>query len=343
MSSWSDLDHDVQPVPLDPNTADRLLCGAIAPEDAPPGYAEVTRLLDAALAPSTDEELAREAETVQMMAAAVRSSQESDPASPRRSLKPFALTRPRATAALVAAGLACSTSLAFAGALPGAAQQIASTMLAKVGVTVPGPNENAGTHPGQRGSSSTVTPSTAGEGVEISELPTTIDLKGVEKDASISAAASDGKSQAGQHGNAAGADASEAPPVETPNSGGTDTADTASGGSSANGTSTADAASDGHSSAGCANAHSGQERAHGASDGHSSAGCANAHSGQERAHGASDGHSSAGCGNAHSGQERAHGASDGHSSAGCGNAHSDKEPAHGARGRRKSTGAENPP
>jgi hypothetical protein len=275
MSSWSDLDHDVQPVALDPNTVDRLLRGTIAAEDAPPGYAEVTRLLDAASAPSTDEELAREAETVRMMAAAVRSSQESNLASPRGSLKPFALTRPRVTAALVAAGLACTTSLAFAGALPGAAQQIASTVLAKVGVTIPGPNENAGSHPGRRGSSSTVTPSTAGKGVEISELSTTIDLKGVEKGASISAVASDGESQAGQRGNSAGAGAGEAPPAETPNDGGTDTADTASGGRSANGTSTANAASDGRSSAGSGNAESGQETAHSASGGRRSTGADN--------------------------------------------------------------------
>jgi hypothetical protein len=275
MSSWSDLDHNVQPVSLDPNTVDRLLRGAIAPEDAPPGYAEVTRLLDAASAPSMDEELAREAETVRMMAAAVRSSQESNSASPRRSFTPFTLTRPRATAALVAAGLACSASLAFAGSLPGAAQDIASSMLAKVGITVPGPNENAGTHPDERGNSSTVTPSTAGEGAEISELATTTELEGIDKGAAISGVASDGKSQAGQHGKAAGAEANGAALVETPNGGGTGTADTASGGRSANGTSTADAASDGRSSAGSGNAHSGQETAHGASEGRSSAGADN--------------------------------------------------------------------
>lgn len=281
MSFWDDLDYDVQPVPLDPNTAERLLGGAIAPEDAPPGYADVVRLLDAAAAPPTGEEFGREAETVRMMAATVQhSSLDSIPASPRRSLMPFALTRPRATAAVVAAGLACSTSLAFAGSLPGAAQDIASTMLAKVGITVPGPNENAGTHPDERGNSSTVapsrvTPSTAGKGAEISEFAATTELEGREKGAAISTMASGGKSQAGQHGNAAQAGANQPAPVETPSSGGTGTADAASGGKSAGGTSTADTASDGRNSAGSGNADSGQDTANSASGGRSSGGAEN--------------------------------------------------------------------
>ena len=44
-------DHPSHPtVPLDDDTAERLLAGRLHPEDAPPGYAEVTRLLRAAAA-----------------------------------------------------------------------------------------------------------------------------------------------------------------------------------------------------------------------------------------------------------------------------------------------------
>lgn len=265
MTFWSDMEYEGYRVPLDLDTADRLLAGTVAPEDAPPGYASVARMLDAASDPTCDE-LGREAEAVALIAATVRSSARTDSSSPRRSLMPFALSRPRLTAALVAAGLACSAGLASAGALPGAAQEVASDMLAKVGISVPGPNEHADDHPSLRGKSAEEH-ATTGKGSDISELATTTELSGVEKGAAISTAASNGKSQAGQHGSASGAS-----PVATPNSGGTGTADAASGGKSSSGTATSNEASNGHSAAGSGNASSGQETADEASGGHSSSG-----------------------------------------------------------------------
>ena len=187
---------------------------------------------------------------------------------------PFALSRPRMTAAFVALTLACSAGLASAGNLPGAAQDIASAMLAKVGISVPGPNDHSGTHPSVRGSSSDAS-SDAVTRSDIAELATTTDLTGVDKGAAISGAASDGKSQAGQHGSASGGSA----PVDTPSNGGTGTADTASGGKSS-GTSTADGASGGASSAGSGNASNGQETADSASGDHSSVGSGNGSAGQ---------------------------------------------------------------
>jgi hypothetical protein len=290
MSFWSDMDYEVHAVELDMNTADRLLAGAVAPEDAPPGYAEVARLLEAASAEPTADELTREAEVVAMVAAAVRSSSSSNSSSPRRSFMPFALSRPRISAALVAVAFACSAGLASAGALPGAAQDIASDMLAKVGVSVPGPDDNAREHPSGRGTSAD-TPSSAGQGSEISELATTTELTGVEKGATISTAASEGKSQAGQHGPGSGARSASEASVTTPNGGGTGTADMASDGKSSTGTSTANTASGGHSAAGSGNASSGQETADTASGGHSTAGSGNASSGQETAETASGGKS----------------------------------------------------
>lgn len=154
--------------------------------------------------------------------------------------------------AAIAGALACTTGLAFAGSLPGAAQDVASSMLSKVGVSVPGPNENAGTHPTVRGTSSDAAVSdaaaergeiapenTGGKGVEVSELATTTELTGVEKGAAVSALASDGKSQAGQHGQAA------------------EDHGAATGGAD-DGAATADDASGGHSSAGADNAAAGQ-------------------------------------------------------------------------------------
>ena len=269
MTFWSDMDSEMQPLPLDSDTADRLLAGLVAAEDAPPGYGPVVRLLEAASAEASSEELAREPETVAAMAA-LRSPVPRNAASPRRSFMPFALSRPRLTSVVVAAAFAASVGMASAGSLPGAAQDVASEMLAKVGITVPGPNDNAGTHPDVRGNSTSVpsAPTDAGKGAEISELATTTELTGVEKGAAVSTAASGGKSQAGQHGSAS----ATAAPVETPNSGGTGTADTASGGKSATGTATANAASGGKSAAGSGNASNGQETADTASGGRSSTG-----------------------------------------------------------------------
>jgi len=56
---------------LDERTADRILSGVLAPEDAPPGYAEVATLLSAAHQPPVPQELARCSQTVAAMAGAV--------------------------------------------------------------------------------------------------------------------------------------------------------------------------------------------------------------------------------------------------------------------------------
>ena len=246
MSDSSDYFNEMQRLPLDLDTADRLLDGSIAPADAPPGYSGV-----AALVGGLDlehEAVTPDEQWVAVLASAVRSSQVQTGTSRRRTILP----RIKLAAAIAFAGLLATTSLAFAGSLPGAAQDIASTMLAKAGVTVPGPNENAGDHPNTRRTSPEsnvpATPTSAGKGSEISDLATS-DLSGLEKGAAVSTAASGGKSKAGED---------HAAPVETPNAGGTATADTASSGASSAGTTEADDASGGHSSAGSENAADGQ-------------------------------------------------------------------------------------
>ena len=161
------------------------------------------------------------------------------------------MPRIKLAAALAVTALVGTTGLAFAGSLPGAAQDIASDMLAKAGVTVPGPNGNAGDHPSTRGTSSEhpgATPTSSGKGSEISNIAGS-DLTGLEKGAAVSTAASDGKSRAGQEHGA---------PVETPNAGGNASADTARDEHSSQGPTKANDASGGHSSAGSANAVAGQ-------------------------------------------------------------------------------------
>jgi hypothetical protein len=245
MSPPNDYMDEMQRLPLDLDTADRLLDGSVVAADAPPGYAGLASLL--AEVDSLGEKAIPAPDLMALLADTVRSSRALKTTSPRRSFVP----RIKLAAALAATALVATTGLAIAGTLPGAAQDVASAMLAKVGVSVPGPNSNAGDNPSVRGSSSehtTVTTSSSGKGAEISDLATS-DLTGLEKGTAVSTAASDGKSRAGQEHPAA---------TGTPDVGGTGVADTASSGASSNGTSQASEASDGHSSAGSANAAEGQ-------------------------------------------------------------------------------------
>jgi len=229
MTSWDDSEDEMRGPFLDQDTADRLLSGAIEPDDAPPSYAEVARLLRAAGAPPTPAELMAEEQAV---AAAARVVSRTTPHSPvpatRRSSVRSRFFRVK-IAGLVVAGTVLGTSgLAAAGVLPDAAQNAASSVLSSIGISVPAADK----HP-------------ASTGTDISGIATTTDATGVDKGAEISSTASGGMSQAGVNG---------AAPVTTPNTGGTGTADTASGGSADTGTATADEASQGHSAAGSGNA-----------------------------------------------------------------------------------------
>jgi hypothetical protein len=63
-------------VPLDADTAERLLSGRLDPDDAPPGYADVARLLQAAAGPAEEAELSGEAAAVRAFDAAQRGRSE---------------------------------------------------------------------------------------------------------------------------------------------------------------------------------------------------------------------------------------------------------------------------
>jgi hypothetical protein len=151
---------DADPLALDEGTAERLLTGSLAPADAPPGYAVVAQVLRAAGGPP-ELELVGEAEMVGLLATVVCPTPLT-PSAPRRSaVLQKCLTAKVATAAFVA-GLGLTTALATAGALPGPAQSITSTVLDKVGVSVPNPNDHPGsiTAPGETTTTSS-TPTTA--------------------------------------------------------------------------------------------------------------------------------------------------------------------------------------
>jgi hypothetical protein len=202
MTVWSDMDYKMRPLPLDGETADRLLAGRVAPEDAPPGYGPVVRLLDAASAGGTAEELEHESEALVAFALALRSSEPTASVPHLRLSVPSTPTRARIVTVALAAALATTAGMVSAGALPGAAQGVASQLLDKLGVSIPGSNDRAGTSPDDRGRSGTAhsAPPAAGEVGEASQHARTSKATGVKRTAIISTTPSKGRSQAGQHG-----------------------------------------------------------------------------------------------------------------------------------------------
>ena len=108
----------LRPMPpvLDDNTADRLLAGRLDPADAPPGYARVARLLAAATAPATPDELAGELAAVAEFAAVVRSTPPTPV--PRRASMPSKLLSLKAAGAALVAVLSIGGIAAATGLLP---------------------------------------------------------------------------------------------------------------------------------------------------------------------------------------------------------------------------------
>lgn len=171
----------------------------------PGGAGRLGQILAAAAAPTEAEH--------QVGEAAARSAfRVAFPVGPARRPRVLSRISGRAATAVLAGGLVLSggAAAAAAGALPGAAQQTAKEVLAKVGVSVPGPSEHIGGRPGRQGTSTqrpatsaapTATPredeqSTTGR--EVSGLARPSVTTGAEKGAAVSGTASDGKSHAGQ-------------------------------------------------------------------------------------------------------------------------------------------------
>jgi hypothetical protein len=251
MTSRNDLPLEMPRQLLDGDTLERLLAGRVEPDDAPPGYAEVARVLRAAAAPIVPAYLGHESEHVQTARILVtRRSFASDRSDGRPKEMPSKGNRLKVAGLVVLGTLLGTSGLAVAGVLPDTAQDMLSNVLDPVGISVP-----TGDHPASSGEPSEH-PASSGE--QISEIATTTDSTGVGKGAEISSIASGGMSQAGQHGSAGHGTAehgsaghgTEVAPVSTPNTGGTSTADAASGGHSEAGTDMADERSNGRSAAG---------------------------------------------------------------------------------------------
>jgi hypothetical protein len=186
MKQWRDLPDEMTPF-LDDESAERLLTCRMAPDDAPAGFSNVAVLL-AAVAQPEPIKPSMERITIDSMAAAIAAL----PASPDFVAEPPAkaltkvksrLSRARLIGAIAVAGVLGTTGLAYAGALPGSAQDFASHMFAKIGLSVPGDH---------------------GKGATISDIAKNTKGTGGTKGQTVCTAASGGNCQSGQqdqHGN----------------------------------------------------------------------------------------------------------------------------------------------
>ena len=237
MTGWNDLPDEMRRLWLDKDTLDRLLAGSVDPDDAPPGYSEVARVLQAVV---TEGDLVHEDAHVALAMELVKQRSPASTPSDGRSKKMSRNHRMKVGGLVVVGALVGSTGLAAAGVLPDAAQDAVSNVFDRVGITIPASGDHLAT-----------------SGDEVSVIATTTDATGVDKGAEISSAASGGMGQAGEHGSAVagtGVEGAHAAPVSVPNEGGTGTADAASSDVSEVGTSTADEVSAAHSSSGSGNA-----------------------------------------------------------------------------------------
>jgi hypothetical protein len=228
----------MKPIPdLDPETTERMLSGALEPDDAPPGYADVVRVLRATTAPPERTSAAREAWAVAAGQQIADEERMDLSAGVESSSVRSNYLRAKVVTVVTVGTLLGTGGMAMAGALPASLQDAASKVFDKVGITVP-----LG-HP-------------ASTGPEISGIATSTTETGAAKGQQISTIASGGMSQAGQHGQAGQhAPSSHANPHATTPHGGNGAAHGTSNGASDHGSSTAsshshggDAAASGHAS-----------------------------------------------------------------------------------------------
>ena len=120
---------------LDDDAEERLMTSAVDVADAPYSYRAVARTLQALREAPDSWELAGEPDAVEQIAAAVMLERRARPTPPsrRRSARVAVL----AATALVVCALPLVGGLASAGALPAPAQDAASAVLGKVGISVP--------------------------------------------------------------------------------------------------------------------------------------------------------------------------------------------------------------
>jgi hypothetical protein len=133
-------DSDADPLAIDDETVERLLSGELSPELAPPGYADVAKLLAATTAAARREELAGKAAALAELRAVTRARAGVD----RGAAKPRRRRRVGLAAVVVVGALATGgVAGAATGHLPGPVREAARSILVTVGgaePAAPGPH-----------------------------------------------------------------------------------------------------------------------------------------------------------------------------------------------------------
>jgi hypothetical protein len=196
---------------LDRDTARRLL-ERLDPDDAPPGYTAVARVLRSATAISDDDEAASMSEFTLVRDRLLTASEPAVRSIPARRVPVGRAAK--AGVGIVGAVLLLTSGVAAAGVLPTPMQTVAAAVLDRVGVHVP---DDAADTTGDEGVSDRENDSSAldssehsdssspeasgepsnGKGDDMSSLATTTDATGSDKGATISDEAAGEKSHAG--------------------------------------------------------------------------------------------------------------------------------------------------
>jgi hypothetical protein len=120
---------------IDAVTAERLLGGAVDVGDAPPEYRAVATVFEVLREAPDSVELVGRTAAVDRIAAAVVVVRR--PGGSRRSRRSVSRRRRRVAASVLTCAVVLTSVLATAGALPESAQAVASTVLSRVGISVP--------------------------------------------------------------------------------------------------------------------------------------------------------------------------------------------------------------
>jgi hypothetical protein len=175
MTARDGFPGDMDPFALDAGTAERLVMGAVDVADAPPEYRAVAGMLQTLRRAPYRRELAGERAAVEQIAAAVVLERQARPV--RRSRRSSSRVAGLATAAVALCVLPLTGGLASAGALPEPAQNLASTVLDKVGISVPTDGQDPAdappptTSPPAQPSTTAPSPGTGGPGPDVAKNP----------------------------------------------------------------------------------------------------------------------------------------------------------------------------
>jgi hypothetical protein len=203
-SLWPESMRD--PLHIDEGTVDRLLDGMPA-DDAPPSYRGVAELLSTLNAPASADELAGEDQATAKITKRYYPAPQWQPPAHLSSKGRRSGKRLRRSGAALVGTATLFIGLGAAGALPGAAQGVASDVLATIGVDAPNPgvhaNDPADVRPASDVSDTSSTNSS--DGADGNDATTTGTAgadatSGGDKSATGSSGASGDKSQGGQNG-----------------------------------------------------------------------------------------------------------------------------------------------